>query len=545
MIFEFAHYCFILSTVLAGLAIFYPAKTRQRLTYIHGGLLVCSLGGLIYAFVVSDFSVEVVTLHSHYNSPLLYKICGVWGNAQGSMLLWLVCLQLWLMLFARSRTDEPLKETTLKFLWMIQAGFSLYCLLFNNPFHRLMPFPMEGNDLNPVLQDGSLVYHPPLLYLGYTGFLLVGAFSTAMMVHKQLGLSSLHRWAMAALGFLTLGITAGSWWAYDELGWGGFWFWDPVESLSLLPWLAGSAILHSTPRPNRWAPLWGLLAGGAVALNIVLVRGGILTSVHSFAKDPYSIVILSILCVGLLGPALWAYWRNANIFPTFPWNNYPGLNTLSMGIASVVILIGVLGPLALDLMGHRIQVTPLYYGVLLTPLFAGVLVGMAYFLMKSRSLFMVAGHTGYFLVFIGVMVNALWQQESQKLLAVGESLKVKHYDIQLQEIRIIDAPNKKRTQAKMVLTTFHKHKHHLYPERHHYTVADQSTSQSALWRKNFSLVCVILGEQYPDKRWLVKAYYNRWILLVFGGGILLGITALIGSLRTRRQQDNTPPENDL
>jgi cytochrome c biogenesis factor len=466
------------------------------------------------------------------------------------MLLWLVCLQLWLMLFALSRTDEPLKETTLKFLWIIQAGFSLYCLLFNNPFHRLMPFPMEGNDLNPVLQDRSLVYHPPLLYLGYTGFLLVGAFSTAMMVHKQLDLAVLRKWAMAAFGFLTLGITAGSWWAYDELGWGGFWFWDPVESLSLLPWFAGNAILHTTKRPNKWAPLWGILAGGAVALNIVLVRGGVLTSVHSFAKDPYSIVILSVLCVGLLLPALWIYCRNANIFPTCPWSSYPGWNSLLMGISYVVILIGVLGPLALELMGYRIQVAPLYYTIFMMPVALSMMIGMAYFIPKHLSFkistwFMILGHAGYFLLFTGVMVNALWSQESQKLLAIGESLKVKHYDIQLQEIRTIDAPNKKRTQAKMVLTTFHKHRHELYPERHYYTVADQSTSQSALWRKGPSLVCVILGEQYPDKRWLVKAYYNRWILLVFCGGILIGLTALIGSLRTRRQQDNTPPENDL
>ncbi|TAJ86393.1 MAG: heme lyase CcmF/NrfE family subunit [Reyranella sp.] len=360
-------------------------------------LVLLAFGALTQAYVTSDFSVLNVVDNSHSAKPLLYKISGVWGNHEGSMLLWALILALFgaaVAIFGNNLPDT-LRSRVLAIQALIGVGFLAFLLFTSNPFQRVFPAPPDGNGLNPLLQDPGLAFHPPLLYLGYVGFSVTYAFAIAALLEGRVDAAWarwVRPWALAAWCFLTLGIALGSWWAYYILGWGGFWFWDPVENASLMPWLAGTALLHSAIVVEKrdalksWTVLLALLAFSLSLLGTFLVRSGVLTSVHAFAQDPARgmFILAFLLFVTGGGLALYA-WRapqlqGGGLFQPVSREGALILNNLLLCTLAATVLLGTLYPLFLDLLtGNKVSVGPPFFNAtfvpLCAPLFAALCVG--------------------------------------------------------------------------------------------------------------------------------------------------------------------------
>ncbi|TCP95539.1 cytochrome c-type biogenesis protein NrfE [Cricetibacter osteomyelitidis] len=296
-------------------------------SYLFGIFCTISIGCLAYSFAVDDFSLEYVALHSNSQLPVFFKIAATWGGHEGSMLFWLFSLSLWLIAFAlcSRKTDPIISARTLNILGVICLGFAIFILFFSNPFVRMFPAPFEGRDLNPMLQDVGLIFHPPLLYLGYVGFAVNFAMTIAALLsgHLDAALARWMRpWVLASWLFLTLGIALGSWWAYYELGWGGWWFWDPVENASLMPWLLAIALLHSLIATEQrgilryWTILLSIFVFSLSILGTFIVRSGVLTSVHGFAVDNQRGAALLVLFFLLIVTALSIFAFKVNLVKT-------------------------------------------------------------------------------------------------------------------------------------------------------------------------------------------------------------------------------------
>ena len=359
-----------------------PAALGQLL------FMLISYGCLTYAFLVHDFSVTYVASNSNTHLPTLYLISGVWGAHEGSLLLWAVILSVWtgaVVLFSRSMPEIMLARVV-GVMGMISVGFLLFMLFTSNPFDRLVNPPLEGRDLNPLLQDPGLAIHPPMLYMGYVGFSVAFAFAIAAMLGGQLDAAWARwsrPWTNVAWMFLTLGIVLGSWWAYYELGWGGWWFWDPVENASFMPWLVGTALIHSLAVTEKrgafkaWTVLLAIFAFSLSLLGTFLVRSGVLTSVHAFATDPgRGIFILAFLVVVIGGSLLLYSWRASQIrssisFKLISKETALLLNNVILVVAACSVLLGTLYPLAIDALGlGKISVGPPYFNSVFIPLTA-------------------------------------------------------------------------------------------------------------------------------------------------------------------------------
>jgi cytochrome c-type biogenesis protein CcmF len=344
---------------------------------------------LMYAYVTSDFSVMAVAENSHTAKPLIYKISGVWGNHEGSMILWLLILGIYSAAIAMTQpTDNPanaeLGARALGVQALIAVAFLVFVLLTSDPFERFYPPPFEGNGLNPLLQDPGLAFHPPLLYLGYVGLSAAFSFAAAALLDKRNDAAWVRRarpFATAAWTALTLGIAAGSWWAYYTLGWGGFWFWDPVENASLMPWLIATALIHSMMATERtgafksWTLLLAIAAFSFSLIGTFLVRSGVLNSVHSFANDPRrGLFILMILFVAITAPLVLFAWRAPKLSPGAPFDlvsRETGImtNNLLLTASAATILTGTLYPLVLDAAeGIKISVGPPYFTATVVPM---------------------------------------------------------------------------------------------------------------------------------------------------------------------------------
>ncbi len=356
-----------------------------------GGAFAC----LIWSFVTNDTTVANVVMNSHSAKPLLYKVSGSWGSHEGSMVLWVLILALCGGAVAAFGQGLPsvLHARVQAVLALVGVGFLAFILATSNPFDRVWPPAPDGHGLNPILQDPGLAFHPPLLYLGYVGFAVTFAFAVAALLEGRVDAAWgrwVRPWALAAWSFLTLGIALGSWWAYYELGWGGYWFWDPVENASLLPWLAGCALLHSAVVVEKrealktWTVFLALLAFGLSLLGTFLVRSGVLTSVHAFANDPArGVFILGLLgCYIGGGFALFA-WRAAAMVPTgiFAPLSREGalvLNNLLLCSLAAVVLAGTLYPMFADLLlGEKISVGAPFFNTATLPLVVPLVLAMA------------------------------------------------------------------------------------------------------------------------------------------------------------------------
>jgi len=350
-----------------------------------------AFGCLIHSFVTNDFSVLNVATNSNSSLPWFYRFAASWGSHEGSMLLWILMLCVWTVgvtLFSRQLPDDMVARV-LGVMGLVSTGFMLFILFTSNPFLRVFPAPADGRDLNPLLQDPGMVIHPPMLYMGYVGFSIAFAFAVAALISGRLDAAWARwsrPWTTAAWCFLTLGIALGSGWAYYELGWGGWWFWDPVENASFMPWLVGTALIHSLAVTEKrgafrsWTVLLAILAFSLSLLGTFLVRSGVLTSVHAFATDPARGVFILVLLVVVIGGSLLLYvWRAPRIglgggFEPLSRESMLLANNVMFAAAAGSVLLGTLYPLALDASGlGKISVGPPYFETVFVPLMAPAL----------------------------------------------------------------------------------------------------------------------------------------------------------------------------
>jgi len=408
VIIEFGHFALILALLVAVVQVVLPMagaslKDERMMRVAEPAavsqfiLLAIAFVALMHAYVTSDFSVANVAENSHSTKPLIYKMAGVWGNHEGSMLLWVLILALFGAAVALFGTNLPptLRARVLSVQASIAVAFLLFSILTSNPFLRLVPAPSDGRGLNPILQDPALAFHPPFLYTGYVGFSIAFSFAIAALIEGRIDAAWarwVRPWTLAAWMFLTIGISMGSWWAYYELGWGGWWFWDPVENASFMPWLAGTALLHSALVMEKrealkvWTVLLAILTFSLSLMGTFIVRSGVLTSVHSFAVDPArGVFILAILILftggGLALFALRASeMQTGGIFQPISREGSLVLNNLLLVTATATVLVGTLYPMALEgLTGEKISVGPPFFdstfGPLMIPLLLALPIG--------------------------------------------------------------------------------------------------------------------------------------------------------------------------
>ncbi|MBL8488064.1 MAG: heme lyase CcmF/NrfE family subunit [Rhodocyclaceae bacterium] len=401
MIPEIGHFALILALCVAlvqGTVVLYGGLRHDgRLmamarpaALVQGVLMATAFGCLTASFVGNDFSVLYVASHSNSQLPTFYRVAAVWGGHEGSMLLWVFILCLWsagVALFSR-RLPLSMVATVLGVMGLLSVGFILFLLFTSNPFTRLLPAAPDGRDLNPLLQDPGMAFHPPMLYMGYVGFSVAFAFAIAALASGRLDAAWARwsrPWTTVAWVFLTLGIALGSWWAYYELGWGGWWFWDPVENASFMPWLVGTALIHSLAVTEKrgsfknWTVLLAILAFSLSLLGTFLVRSGVLTSVHAFATDPKrGIFVLGFLAL-VVGVSLTLYaWRAPRVglgggFEMLSRETLLLVNNVLLVVAAGAVLLGTLYPLFLDALGlGKISVGPPYFEAVFVPLMVPV-----------------------------------------------------------------------------------------------------------------------------------------------------------------------------
>ena len=374
---------------MAWVAVARPATSALALLITFA--FVC----LTQSFVVNDFSVVYVAQHSNSLLPIEYRVAAVWGGHEGSLLLWMLMLAWWAFAVRVFSGDLPeaMVARVLGTLGLVAFGFLLFILLTSSPFERLLPAAAEGRDLNPLLQDPGLIIHPPLLYMGYVGFSVAFAFAIAALLSGQLDAAWARwsrPWTTAAWIFLTLGIAMGSWWAYYELGWGGWWFWDPVENASFMPWLVGTALMHSLAATEKrgsfknWTVLLAISAFSLSLLGTFLVRSGVLTSVHAFATDPTRGIFILMFLVAVIGGSLALFaWRAPKVglggrFGLVSRESMLLTNNVMLVVACATVLLGTLYPLLIDALGvGKISVGPPYFNAVFVPVMAPILFLMA------------------------------------------------------------------------------------------------------------------------------------------------------------------------
>jgi len=407
MIPEIGHFALILALALALVQSLVPLIGARRgdaslmavadvTAPAQAGFTALSFACLVTCYVVSDFSVAVVFENSHSAMPAIYRFTSVWGNHEGSMLLWVLILSVFGALVALAARNVPasFKATALAVQAWIAAAFYLFILTTSNPFARLSPAPFEGRDLNPILQDLGLAVHPPLLYLGYVGFSIAFSFAVAALIEGRINAAwarFVRPWVLLAWMCLTLGIAMGSYWAYYELGWGGWWFWDPVENASLMPWLVGTALLHSAVVMEKrealkvWTILLAILAFSLSLIGTFLVRSGVLTSVHAFATDPARGVFILAILILFIGGALALFaWRapllrQGGLFAPVSREGALVLNNLFIITACATVFVGTLYPLALEAFtGEKISVGAPFFNITFGPLFIPLLVAVPF-----------------------------------------------------------------------------------------------------------------------------------------------------------------------
>ena len=405
MVAELGIYFLILTLVFSSFGFLQPTISyinknllifsQEKLSVLIFTFTLLSFFCLAYSFIISDFSLNVVTNNSNTQLPTIYKITGVWGNHEGSILLWLLVMTFFGFLFSiQNIKKKDIKVKTLYVQNTLIFLISLFVVLTSNPFERSYPPEIEGSDLNPLLQDPGLIIHPPLLYLGYVGFSIVYSISLAVLIFKIKKddfVNVLRPWVFASWTFLTLGIGLGSWWAYYELGWGGFWFWDPVENASLLPWLTASALLHTILISSKrklllkWTLLLSIITFTLSLLGTFLVRSGVLISVHAFANDPSRGLFILLLLLFVTGVGLFFYIKSGSFFPKE--NNINliskegaiSLNNIFMLTLSFTILLGTVYPLFSGVIFNtKISVGAPFFNSILAPIIFPLVIGMIF-----------------------------------------------------------------------------------------------------------------------------------------------------------------------
>ncbi len=652
MIAEIGHYALVLALVVALVQASVPLYGAARgnasfvalarpAAQVQFALVLTAFLALVYAFVVSDFSVYVVANNSHSTMPLLYRITGVWGNHEGSMVLWVLILTLFGAAVATFGGNLPpaLQARVLAVQAMIGAGFFMFILFTSDPFARVLPPPADGQGLNPLLQDPGLASHPPFLYLGYVGFSMAFSFAVAALIEGRVDAvwaRWVRPWTLAAWCALTLGIALGSWWAYYTLGWGGFWAWDPVENASFMPWLAGTALLHSAIVVEKrdalksWTVLLAIVTFSLSLIGTFLVRSGVLSSVHAFATDPTRGVFILALLVVTIGGSLLLYAARApalspsGLFAPVSREGALVLNNLLLGSAAATVFIGTLYPLFLDVIGGaKVSVGAPYFNMTFTPLIAPLLVvvvigpclawkradllgalqrmwlaagaallvalgtwyvrfggpvlavlgmGLAAWLVvgafaeladriklleaswtekwqRARRLPRAAygtafAHAGLGISLAGIIGMTAWKIEHIQIMHAGEAVDLAGYTVRLDDVAPHDGANYLGQRATITVSHDGRQVATMFPEKRHFPVADQDTTETAIHTWGIADIYAVLADGDGNGGWTIRLYYNPLAPFIWLGAVVMVFGGLI-SLSDRRYRVGAPARRHL
>ncbi|MCX7145298.1 MAG: heme lyase CcmF/NrfE family subunit, partial [Sulfuritalea sp.] len=561
-----------------------PAAQTQFL------LIAIAFGCLAQSFLANDFSVSYVAGHSNTQLPTLYRFSAVWGGHEGSLLLWVLMLAGWgaAVSLASRQLPEVMVARVLAVLGLVGIGLLAFILFTSNPFDRLLPAAAEGRDLNPLLQDPGLVFHPPMLYMGYVGFSVAFAFAIAALISGRLDAAWARwsrPWTTAAWVFLTLGIALGSWWAYYELGWGGWWFWDPVENASFMPWLVGTALIHSLAVTEKrgafknWTVLLAIAAFSLSLLGTFLVRSGVLTSVHAFASDPRRGVFILVLLAVVVGSSLTLFaWRAPKVsaggnFGLVSRETLLLMNNVLLVVAAGSVLLGTLYPLLIDALGMgKLSVGPPYFNAVFVPVMVPLLVLMAVGPMAhwkhadlkaiarrlrlSMALAVVAGigfpllmgawtpltamsslhvaHFGIAVFVIGVAMVGGYQEEKDVRMEPGDTVQVGGYGFRLLGVKDAPGPNYRASVGTVELSKDGRVLKTMYPEKRNYFSSQMPMTEAAIDAAFTRDVYVSLGEPLDNTgAWSVRVYYKPFVDWIWGGCLLMGLGGFIAMLDRR------------
>lgn len=522
-------------------------------------LLLAAFTLLINAFLSSDFSVIYVAQHSHSLLSWGLKLAAVWGGHEGSLLLWVLFLSAWSALFAwryRQQSDA-LFPLTLSLLSLIIALLLLFVVVWSDPFARIFPPAIEGRDLNPMLQHLGLILHPPLLYLGYGGLMVATGVALASLLHGDFTAAAARvcwRWALPGWCALTLGIILGSWWAYCELGWGGWWFWDPVENASLLPWLSASALLHSLSLSRRqgifrhWSLLLAIVTLILSLLGTLIVRSGILVSVHAFALDNVRAAPLFALfaVLSLASLALYA-WRARDGQPTARVGNGSRetlmLATLLLFCAVLlIVLVGTLYPMIYGLLGWgRLSVGAPYFNRATLPFGLLMLVVIVVATIRNRKsawrrqLPALIAHTGVLIAALGIVVSSVSRQEISLNLRPGQQVALAGYTFRFDRLELEAKGNYTTEKAQIALWQGENRIGNLTPERRFYTARRQQMMEPDIRWNLIHDWYAVMGEKTGPERYAMRLYVQSGVRWIWGGGLLMIVGALLSGWRGRRE----------
>lgn len=526
-------------------------------------LLFMSVAGaflvLVNAFVVNDFTVTYVASNSNTQLPVWYRVAATWGAHEGSLLLWVLLMSGWTFAVAIFSQRIPLDivARVLAIMGMVSVGFLLFILFTSNPFSRTLPnFPIEGRDLNPLLQDPGLIFHPPLLYMGYVGFSVAFAFAIASLLSRRLD-STYARftrpWTLAAWIFLTLGIVLGSAWAYYELGWGGWWFWDPVENASLLPWLSATALLHSLSLTRQrgifrhWSLLLTIVTLMLSLLGTLIVRSGILVSVHAFALDNVRAVPLFGLFVLISLASLALYgWRARDGGPAV---RFSGLSREMLILATLllfcavllIVLVGTLYPMIYGLLGWgRLSVGAPYFNRATLPfaLLMLVVIVLATFVSGKRArLPTLLAHAGVLLFAAGIVVSSVSRQEISLNLQPGQQVTLAGYTFRFERLDLQAKGNYTSEKAIVALFDHQQRIGELTPERRFYEARRQQMMEPSIRWNGIHDWYAVMGEKTGADRYAFRLYVQSGVRWIWGGGLLMIAGALLSGWRGRKRDE--------
>lgn len=517
-------------------------------------LLLLAFGVLTYCFLISDFSVIYVAQHSYSLLSWELKLAAVWGGHEGSLLLWVLLLSAWSALFAwhyRQQTD-PLFPLTLAVLSLMLAALLLFVVLWSDPFVRIFPPAIEGRDLNPMLQHPGLIFHPPLLYLGYGGLMVAASVALASLLRSEFDGACARicwRWALPGWSALTAGIILGSWWAYCELGWGGWWFWDPVENASLLPWLSATALLHSLSLTRQrgifrhWSLLLAIVTLMLSLLGTLIVRSGILVSVHAFALDNVRAVPLFSLfaLISLASLALYG-WRARDGGPAV---RFSGLSREMLILATLllfcavllIVLVGTLYPMIYGLLGWgRLSVGAPYFNRATLPfgLLMLVVIVLATFVSGKRAqLPALVAHAGVLLFAAGVVVSSVSRQEISLNLQPGQPVTLAGYTFRFERLDLQAKGNYTSEKAIVALFDHQQRIGELTPERRFYEARRQQMMEPSIRWNGIHDWYAVMGEKTGLDRYAFRLYVQSGVRWIWGGGLLMIAGALLSGWRGR------------
>ena len=601
-----------LFTVILNKGYFKYALIISYMAVIHFLSISLAFLILIYGFIISDFTIQNVLENSHSLKPMIYKISGSWGSHEGSMLLWCWVMAFYgfLITINKQSLKKETKSLILLFQGFLSFGFVFYLYFLSNPLESSIILSEEGYGLNPLLQDPGLAFHPPFLYLGYVGLSIVWSFALAGLIRNTINKEwarNIRIWALTSWVFLTIGISLGSWWAYYELGWGGYWFWDPVENVSLIPWIIATALIHNLLALEKkeilinWSVLLSLLGFILSIIGTFIVRSGLITSVHAFASDPTRgiFIILLLFLVTLLSLSIYAknyIKKQPNVeLNFFSKETFLIINNLLLSVIAFTVFLGTIYPLIVETINNnRISVGPPFYNITVIPfaillaffsalgpilawnqnsikqllrnisiplgltliitiaiffmfenlsliIFIGLFSGIWLFLNSLNNLTHIRfqglnnwasffAHSGFAILILGVSISSSHQNEYEGKLDINNQINFSGYILKFESFNEEIVENYITTKGKFKLSR-NDNEFFLYPEKRFYPIEQSQTTEAAIISSNLSQFYLVLGEQINDKSWVIRIWYKPMIMLIWIGGLFMGIGGLLSLVK--------------